>query len=116
MGDIIVFQGVPRAQAFTTYITMSASADDDTLQNDPTFAAGDVVVSLDGGAIANVGTLAAISQAGEPTVTVVLSATEMNAAVVVVQFEDQTAGEEWKALTIVIHTAVNNRVPTSGSR
>ena len=58
----------------------------------PTLAAGDVKVSKDGGAYTNIATLPTTYPTGSNTIIVSLSATEMEAEVVVVRFTDQTKG------------------------
>ena len=73
-------------------------------KSNPTLAAGDVKVVKDGGASANVTTLAAVEPASGVFVTVFLSATEMNADVVSVAFVDQTSPKEWSDLFISIPT------------
>jgi hypothetical protein len=91
-------------EEFIFYVALRAAADDDTLQANPTIAAGDVRVSTDGGAFANLGTLPSVDPAADVGVKVTLSASEMNGDNVLVAFEDQTAGEEWKAESVSIHT------------
>lgn len=61
----------------------------------PTLAAGDVTVSKDNGAFANLNTLPSVSPAGGVLVTGILSATEMTADKVSVRFHDQTDPPEW---------------------
>lgn len=70
----------------------------------PTLASGDVKVSKDGGAEANLTTLPSASPASSSYVRVALSATEMSAARVVVTFVDQTGPKEWEDQRIIIHT------------
>lgn len=74
------------------------------LQANPTLAAGDVQISKDGGAFANLTTLPAVTPAAGRAVKVDLSATEMTADQVMVQFVD-AAGAEWDDLIINIQTA-----------
>lgn len=61
----------------------------------PTLAAGDVKISKDGGAWANLTNLPTVSPAGGEQIVVVLTATEMTADKVSVKFIDQTAPKEW---------------------
>ena len=63
-------------------------------QNNPTLAAGDVKVSIDGGALANISTLPVVTPASSDWVKVTLSAAEMNGDNISVQFID-AAGAEW---------------------
>ena len=58
----------------------------------PTIAAGDVQISKDGGAFANVTSLPTFSNG---QLIVALSATEMQASRVLVRWVDQTATKEW---------------------
>lgn len=69
----------------------------------PTLATGDVKISKDGGAFANLTTLPTVSPSGSSNVAVVLSATECDADDIVVMFSDQ-AGAEWVDLRIEIET------------
>ena len=70
----------------------------------PTLAAGDVKVSKDGGAFANLATLPAVTPAAGRAVQVALSATEMQAARVVIQFVDQTSPKEWADQFVIVET------------
>lgn len=91
-------------EALVFYVTLMTSGDDDTPVTNPTLAAGDARTSLDGGAFGNLATIPAVDPAGDVAVKVSLSAGELNGANCIVVFEDQTAAEEWQALTITIHT------------
>lgn len=82
-------------------ITLRTSAG--AIKTTPTLASGDVKVSKDGGALANITTLPAETPASSGLVRVSLSATEMQAARVVVRFID-AAGAEWADHEIVIET------------
>jgi hypothetical protein len=70
----------------------------------PTLAAGDVKISKDNGAFANLNTLPSVSPASGRGVSVILSATEMTADKVLVVFSDQTSPPEWSDLAISIPT------------
>lgn len=70
-----------------------SQATPDVFQVNPTLVAGDVQVSKDGGSFANIHALPTAIDAGS-TLTVALTATEMDAGRVVVRFNDQ-AGNEW---------------------
>lgn len=91
-------------EQFIFYVALRASADDDTLQSNPTIVSGDVRVSTDGAAFGPIATLPTVTPAGDVAVKVTLSATEMNGDNIIVTFEDQTATEEWKAERVSIHT------------
>lgn len=87
--DFVVGMGSPSAAALIT---------------NPTIAAGDVQVSKDGGAYANITTLPSAYPSGSNTVLVSLSATEMEAEIVVVRFSDQTSTKEWTDTVVTILT------------
>lgn len=70
----------------------------------PTIAAGDVQVSKDGGAFANLGTLPVVEPASSQMVLIVLSSTEMNADSVVIRAVDQTSPKEWSDFILSIPT------------
>jgi hypothetical protein len=74
----------------------------------PTLAAGDVKVDKDGGGLNNIdagGTgIPSVSPAGSIWVLVVLTATEMTADVVSLQFIDQTSPKEWADYALSIPT------------
>jgi hypothetical protein len=70
----------------------------------PTLATGDVKVSKNGGAFANLTTLPTVTPAGDTSVRVDLSATEMQAARIVVRFIDQTNPKEWEDQELLIET------------
>jgi len=93
-----------RAVAFTFYVGLVGRSTRPQLQVNPTLAAGDVQVSKDGGAFANLTTLPVVTPASGRAVKVDLSATEMTADQVVVQFVD-AAGAEWDDLFVNIQTA-----------
>ena len=61
-------------------------------------------ISKDGGALANLATLPVVEPAAGSIVKGVLSATEMTADKVTVQFIDQTATKEWADLQLTILT------------
>jgi hypothetical protein len=75
-------------------------------QANPTLAAGDVKVSKDGGALANLSTLPTVTPAGSKMVKVTLSGTEMTADNVTLVFSD-AAGAEWDDCIVNIQTAAN---------
>lgn len=83
-----------RGQQFVFYIGLASQADPKLLQVDPTLAAGDVKVSKDGGAEANLGTLPVVTPAASTSVKVTVSASEMDADNVTITFRD-ASGAEW---------------------
>lgn len=92
-----------RGVAFRTWVSLVSRASRPQFQVNPTLAAGDVKVSKDGGALANLTTLPVVTPAASAIVQVDLSATEMTADVVTVVFSD-AAGAEWDDATLVIPT------------
>ena len=72
----------------------------------PTIAAGDWKVSLDGGALADLTTLPSVEPAASVLVKVALSAAEMNADVVSIVGVDQTSPKEWADFVLSIPTTV----------
>lgn len=93
-----------RGEAFIFYLSLVSQTDTKTYQSNPTLAAGDVKVSKDGGALANLATLPAVTPASGKLVKVSLSADEMTADNVVVIFSD-AAGAEWCDFAVNIQTA-----------
>jgi hypothetical protein len=69
----------------------------------PTLATGDVKVSKDGGATANIGTLPTEQPASSGTVRVTVTASELTAKSTAVLFHDQ-AGTQWEDTEVLIHT------------
>lgn len=93
--------------AFVHYISLVSQADTDIAQVNPTLATGDVQVSVDGAAFANLATLPVVTPAGGKSVKVSWSAAEMNGDHIITQFTD-AAGDEWQDVTIIISTAPFN--------
>lgn len=89
---------------FVFYIGLQDTANPGRFKVDPTIAAGDFTVKKDSGAPANLGTLPAVDSAGERSVKVTLSATEMNADNVVIIGVDQTDPPEWADVIVSIPT------------
>jgi hypothetical protein len=73
-------------------------------QANPTLAAGDFKVSIDGAALANLATLPAVTPATSKSVKVTLSTSEMNGDNIIVIGSD-AAGAEWDDVFINIQTA-----------
>jgi hypothetical protein len=89
---------------FVIYVALEDMANPGEFKADPTLAAGDVKIKKDAGAFANITTLPAVDAAGDRVVKVALTATEMNADNVVIQFVDQTATKEWADFILSIPT------------
>lgn len=74
------------------------------IRANPTIVAGDVKLSKDGGAFANINTLPTVTPSGGRAIRVTLSATEMQCAQLVIQFVDQSTVKEWVDQVIVVET------------
>lgn len=92
-----------RGREFIFYVGLVSQIDTKTFQSSATLAAGDVKVSKDGGALANLTTLPAVTPAAGKLVKVTLSATETQADNVTVIFSD-AAGGEWCDLVYNVQT------------
>lgn len=90
--------------AYTFYVGLASQADTKLFQANPTLAAGDVKISIDGGAFANITSLPTISPAAGRQVKVALTAAEMNGNFIAVQFVD-AAGAEWCDFLYEIETS-----------
>ena len=90
-------------EAFVFYLQLPAQAQDNTFVTDPTLALGDVRVSQDGGALTNLAPLPTVTPAGGKQGKGSLSAGEMTADQVSVEFSD-VAGAQWKDMFIPFHT------------
>ena len=93
-----------RAVEYIFYVSLVQQADTKLLQANPTLAAGDVTISKDGGAFANLTTLPTVTPASGKSVKVTVSNTEMTADNVLILFSD-AAGAQWCDLSINIQTA-----------
>ena len=85
------------------YIGLIDQSNTKLLKSSPTLAAGDFKVSIDGAALANLGTLPTVTPAAGRQVKVTLSQDEVNGDNITVQCVD-AAGAEWCDLLINIQT------------
>lgn len=90
--------------AFIFYVSLTSQANTKVMKASPTLAAGDVKVSIDGGALNSLATLPTNTPAASTMVKVSLSASEMNGDNITVVFSD-AAGAEWCDLTANIQTS-----------
>jgi hypothetical protein len=90
-----------RGVQYVFYVGLISQADTKLFQTNPTLAAGDVKISLDGAAEGNLNTLPTVTPAGSDSVKVTVSAAEMDSDNAVITFRDQ-AGNEWCHLKILI--------------
>jgi hypothetical protein len=88
---------------FVFDISLVDAANRPQFKANPTLAIGDVKISTDEGAFANITTLPTVSPAAGRNVKVSLSASEMNGDRIVVQFVD-AAGGEWDEVSVVVLT------------
>lgn len=100
--------------AATLFVSLVSQANTKLFQVAPTLAAGDVKVSTDGGAFANLTTLPVVTPASGRAVKVDLSAAEMNGDNIVLQFVD-AAGAEWCDLLLNLQTTTRqiDDIPTA---
>ena len=89
---------------FVLRIALEDYANPGNFKTNPTIAAGDFKVSIDGGALANLATLPSVSPASSIWVLVTLSAAEMNGDSIAIQGIDQTAPKEWGDWALSIPT------------
>jgi hypothetical protein len=90
--------------AFIFYVGLVSQANGSIFQANPTLAAGDAKVSIDGGALANLATLPTVTPAAGKMVKVSLSAAEMNGDNITVVLSD-AAGAEWCDVVANIQTS-----------
>lgn len=90
--------------AFIFYAGLPSQASPGTFQSNPTLAAGDFKVSIDGGALANLTTLPTVTPASGKMVKFSLSSSEMNGDNITVVCSD-AAGAEWFDVIMNIQTS-----------
>jgi hypothetical protein len=89
---------------FKVPITLADMAVPGSLKSSPTIAAGDFKVSKDGAAFNNLTTLPVVLPAGSVGVMLELSASEMNADVLLIVGIDQSTPKEWCDFSLGIPT------------
>lgn len=105
------------AVAYRVFVALQDFATPGAYKANPTLAAGDVKVSKDGGAFANLTTLPAVTPAAGIAVQVDLSAAEMTGDNIFVQFIDQTSPKEWADYAVCVQTvAAAWLAPTTAGR
>ena len=95
--------GPVKNSAYSFYCALTSQADTDIFKANPTLAAGDVTVSIDGGSATNIGTLPQASPAAGAVLKCDLTASEMNGDVISIKFTD-AAGAEWQDLLVTLIT------------
>lgn len=91
-------------QDFRMRIGLEDYASPGNLKANPTIAAGDFKVDIDGAGFTNLATLPSVIPAGGVSVLIQLSADEMNGDVITIACVDQTASKEWADKLICILT------------
>lgn len=94
--------------AFDFDVQLVDASNRDAFKSSPTLAAGDVQVSKDGGAFANLATLPSAAPAASENIKVALDATEMQCGRFTVRFKDQTSPQEWLPLFVSMNVPTNN--------
>lgn len=93
-----------KGEDFIFRLSLEDAAIAGSFKANPTIAAGDFQVSIDGAALANLATLPSVEPAGSVWVKVTLSASEMNGDTIAIQAIDQTATKEWSDFGLCIPT------------
>ena len=89
---------------FAIYVAFENNANPGSFKSNPTLAVGDVKVTIDGAALANLSTSPIVSPASSIWVNLTFAASEMNGDVIGVQCIDQTSPKEWLDLAFAIPT------------
>lgn len=100
------------AYSFSAFVVSQANTK--IFQVNPTLAAGDIKIVIDGGAPANIATLPTVDADFTKRIPVVLSTSEMNGDVIDILLSD-AAGDEWCDVSYQIHTSsvLNDDLPTA---
>ena len=98
------------------YLFLSPRQGVGEFQTNPTIEAGDVKISLDGGAFVNLTTLPIVTPAGSKAVKLTLSQAETNADNIAILFNDQSGGQ-WCDAMISLQTAARqfDDLPTAAA-
>jgi hypothetical protein len=91
-------------QDFVLRVTLEDVANPGSFKSNPTIAAGDFKVDIDGAGLNNLATLPSVSPGSSIWVNIALSATEMNGDVISIQCIDQTSPKEWADAALCILT------------
>ena len=93
-----------RAAAYVFFTSLTSQADVKLFQDNPTLAAGDVLVATDDGAPANITTLPVVDADFTRRIKISLSAAEMTGENISVIFHD-AADSQWCDLVVNIQTS-----------
>lgn len=102
-----------KGQSYTFEVTLLDASDGNTLKVNPTIVGGDVKISKDGGALANLTNTPTTSPAGSAIVQVTLTDAEMDADRIDILFVDQTSPKEWADLHIHLQPVSDLGTPGS---
>lgn len=91
--------------AFVDFVTLTQA---DTIKANPTLAAGDVQISIDGGAFANLTTIPDVYPATTKQVRIRVAAAEAAGKRLTIVFSDQTASKDWDDITLHYYTYGND--------
>jgi hypothetical protein len=91
-------------EEFKVRISLEDYANAGNFKSNPTIAAGDFKVDIDGAGLGNLATLPSVSPAASVLVLISLSAAEMNGDVITLVCIDQTSPKEWSDLVVSIPT------------
>lgn len=91
-------------QDFILRISLEDFANPGSFKSNPTIAAGDFKVDIDGGGLTNLATLPDVDPNSTVLVKITLSSTEMNGDVISIVGIDQTAPKEWCDFVLCIPT------------
>ena len=89
---------------FLVRIALADMANPGSFKSNPTIAAGDFKVDIDGAGLTNLGTTPSVSPASSVLVLVTLANTEMNGDVISIVGIDQTSPKEWADFVVSIPT------------
>ena len=89
---------------FLIRIALEDMANPGQFKSNPTIAAGDFKVDIDGAGLTNLGTLPSVSPAASKLVLITLANTEMNGDVITLVCSDQTSPPEWADYVVSIPT------------
>lgn len=90
------------------YVSLAPYTPTGQFQSNPTLAAGDVKVSIDGGARANLTNLPVVTPASSKSIKIILTQAEINGDNITIVFSDQTSPPEWTDLIFTLQTVARN--------
>lgn len=102
-------------QAWQHRISLQDTTAIGSLKANPTIAAGDFKVDIDGAGFNNLGTLPSVSPAGGVAVLLSLANTEMNGDVITIVGIDQTSPKEWADFFLCINTTASGVTVTTNN-